>query len=79
MNSRPGGSSSRRALLAVAALEFLHHTGGIHQLLLAGEEGVALGADLQANGSFLGGASLESLSTSITFNVKSFIYYPFVD
>src|SRR5262249_33488447 len=47
--------------LFVALAETLDAAGGVHQLLLAGEEGVALAADLQAQ-LFLGGVGLPGLA-----------------
>jgi hypothetical protein len=43
-------------ILGVLAAEALHATGGIHELLLAGEEGMAGGADFYADVALMGGA-----------------------
>ena len=43
----------------VLAAEALDASGGINQLLLAGEEGVAGGADFEDDVSLVGGAGLE--------------------
>src|SRR5579863_7799434 len=41
--------------LGVLAAEALHAAGGVHQLLLAGEKGMAVGANFNADVAFMGG------------------------
>lgn len=67
--SRPGApfrAVKPRSLLAlaVASLEASHTTTGVQNLLLAGVEGVAVGADLGADlAALLGAAGLERVAT----------------
>ena len=44
-----GGFGFSRVALGVLAAEALHASGGVHELLLAGEEGMAGGADFYAD------------------------------
>src|SRR5262245_56939883 len=46
---RRGAGVARSALLAVFAVETLDPAGGVHELLLAGEEGMARRADLDVD------------------------------
>src|SRR5258708_38768443 len=57
------GRSCGCACLAVLAAEALHAAGGIHELLLAGEEGVATGTNFSVNLSAMGGTRSESAAT----------------
>ena len=43
-------------VLGILAAETLYAAGGIHHFLLAGEEGMASGADFNADIAFVGGA-----------------------
>jgi hypothetical protein len=52
-----------RFVFAVLAVEPFNAPGSIDEFLLASEKRVALGADLQANLTSLGGTSLEGLAT----------------
>ena len=51
-----GGFGFAGVALGVFAAEALHAAGGIHELLLAREEGVAGGADFYADVALVGGA-----------------------
>jgi hypothetical protein len=46
----------------VLAAEALHATGGVNQLLFAGEKRVAVGADFQADFAFMGGPCGENVA-----------------
>ena len=50
--------------LGVFAAESLHAAGGIHQLLLAGKEGMAGGANFKVDGTLVGGTSGERVPAS---------------
>jgi hypothetical protein len=45
-------------------LELIHATARINEFLLSGEEGVALGADINSDFSALGGSGLNDLAAS---------------
>jgi len=49
--------------LRVLAAEALHAAGGVQQLLFAGKEGMAIGADFYVNIALMGGAGDETMST----------------
>lgn len=51
-----GGFGFAGVAFGVLAAEALHSAGGIHELLLAGKEGVAGGADFYADIALVGGA-----------------------
>ena len=50
-------------LLRVFAAEALYAAGGVQQLLFAGKEGMAIGADFDVNIALMGGAGGETMST----------------
>ena len=56
----------------VLPAEPLDAAGGIHQLLLAGKEGVAGSADFKDNGTLVGGAGVELVSAG-AFDVRGFV------
>ena len=51
-----GGFGFSRVAFSVLAAETLDAAGGVHELLLAGKEGVAGGADFHSDVAFVGGA-----------------------
>ena len=51
-----------RIALGVLAAETLDTTGGVHELLLAGKEGMAGGADFYADVALVGGAGGEGVT-----------------
>ena len=55
------GNRSIRLLDAVLLVELIHTAAGVDQLLLAGEEGVALGADFNGD-VLLGGTGLDHIA-----------------
>ena len=52
-----------RFFLGVFAAETLHAPGGVQQLLFAGKEGMAIGADFYVNIALMGGAGGKTMST----------------
>ena len=54
----------RRGRFFILAAEALHASGGVHQFLLAGKEGVAVGADFQADFAFVGGTGGKHIAAS---------------
>ena len=57
-----GGSGfSNRKLQAVLLVELVHAAAGVHQLLLAGVEGMALGVNFHSD-VLLGGTGLDDLA-----------------
>src|SRR5262245_32478145 len=58
---RRGARVARSALLAVLAVEALDPAGGVHELLLAGEEGMARRADLDVD-ALLRGAGFDDIA-----------------
>src|SRR5580692_7455791 len=52
----------RRFFLGVLAAEALHATGGVHQLLLARKEGVAIGADFYVDVSLMGRTGAKAMA-----------------
>src|SRR6266481_7153582 len=54
----------RRGRFFVLAAEALHASGSVHQFLLAGKEGVAVGADFEADFAFVGGTGGKHIAAS---------------
>src|ERR1039458_8341792 len=57
-----GGFGFSRVALGVLAAETLDAAGGVHELLLAGKEGMAGGADFYADVALVGGAGDECVT-----------------
>ncbi len=60
----PVGPVANGKLHAVLLAEFFHATGGVHDLLLAGVERVALRANFDVQGLAVGGAGLERIAAT---------------
>jgi hypothetical protein len=56
-----------RIALGVLPAEALHATGGVHEFLFPGKEGVASGADFYADVALMGGAGDECVSASAMY------------
>ena len=57
---------SKQLLLGVleSSLELIHASAGVNKLLLTGEEGMALGADINSQVAALGGLGFNNLAAS---------------